>query len=198
MSGSGRGPGGRLRAAAACTRRLAAAVAALAFAHLPAAGAAAHRHVVWTQSVADLESLARAALPVKLDIGGGWTGLSLVIEEASDFHAGPGRLSAHLRGHTEPLAVAVETDVDLRLRFDRLKGVHVVELQSMPVTVGVLGKIDLARTLGPWQIEPDHLHKLNVEGSAGLGIKTTIRVLELSEDGLRAELDLHYFRPPAE
>jgi hypothetical protein len=173
-------------------------VAVLSFALLAATASAPPRHIVWTQGVADLESLAGAALPVRFDIGGGWTGLSLVVEKASRFKASAGRLQLHLQGHTEPLAVVVETDVSLRLRFDSQKGVHVVELESMPLRLGALGRIDLARTLGPWEIGPDQLHTLSLKGSAGLGVKTTIRALDLSEDGLRAEVDVHYFRPLAE
>ncbi|MEE9229285.1 MAG: hypothetical protein V3U86_01150 [Acidobacteriota bacterium] len=164
----------------------------------PPASASISPHLVWTHSAADLESLARAALPVKFEIGGGWTGMSLVVDDASRFRASEGRLELHLRGHTEPLGVQVETDVSVRLRFDRLKGVHVVELESMPVSFGALGKIDLASTLGPWEIGPEQLHLQPVKGGAGLGIRTTIRALQLSEQGLRAEVEVHYFRPPAE
>ncbi len=155
-------------------------------------------NLIWTHSVADLESMARAALPVKFEIGGGWSGVSLVVDEASRFRASAGRMQLHLRGHTEPLGVQVETDVSVRLRFDRLKGVHVVELESMPVSILGLGNIDLASTLGPWEIGPERLHLLSVKGGAGLGARTTIRALVLSEQGLRAELEVHYFRPPAE
>ena len=165
--------------------------------HQPASSLASP-HLVWTHSAADLESLARAALPVKFEIGGGWTGVSLVVDDASRFRASDGRLQLHLRGHTEPLGVRVETDVSLRLSFDRVKGVHVVTLESMPVAFGALGKIDLASTLGPWEIGPEQLHLLPVKGGAGIGVRTTIRALQLGEQGLRAEVEVHYFRPPAE
>jgi len=178
--------------------RMVCVVALLSFALPAVAASAPPRHIVWTQGVSDLESLAGAALPVRFEIGGGWTGLSLVVEKASRFRASAGRLELHLQGHTEPLAVTVDTDVSLRLHFESRKGVYVVELESMPLSLGALGKIDLARTLGPWEIGPEQIHTLNLEGSAGLGVKTTIRALDLSEDGLRAEVDVHYFRPPAE
>ncbi|MEE9217990.1 MAG: hypothetical protein V3U98_02895 [Acidobacteriota bacterium] len=166
-----------------------------------AAGAAAEfpgARIAWTHSASDLEELVRAALPLRFEIGGGWSGLFLVVEEISGLKIQQGRLRMVFKGRTEPLGVPIEADAVLSLRFDALEGVHVVSLESLPVSLGAFGKADLAKLLGPWTIRPRHAQVIPIEGGDGLGVQILLRSLVLGPDGLRAEASVRYFKPPAD
>jgi hypothetical protein len=152
--------------------------------------------VVWVQSAAELESLARAALPLRLPVGGAWTGQEIVVEGARDLRTEPGRLRFHLSGHLNPLGVPLEADPALTLRFDPVKGVHIVGLEALTLVLGPLGKVDLSRLIGPWEIPPQQKVVVPVRGGAGLGMEVTIKKLALSPQGLRGEVSVRYFPPP--
>lgn len=157
---------------------------------------AADVDLVWTHTAVELEDLARAALPLRFDIGGRWSGQALVIQDVENLRAGPGRVRIHVKGRIEPLGVPLEADPALTLRFDPLKGTHVVALESLTLALGPLGKVDLSRLLGPWEIRPDQPFVVPVRGGAGLGVQVGIRRLDLSSAGLRVEVDVRYFPPP--
>ena len=151
--------------------------------------------VVWVQSAAELESLARAALPLRLPVGGAWSGQEIVVDAARDLRTETGRLRFHLSGHLDPLGVPIEADPALTLRFDPVKGIHVVGLEALTLVLGPLGKVDLSRLIGPWEIRPQQKVVVPVRGGAGLGMEVTLRRLALSSQGLRGEVSVRYFPP---
>jgi len=163
-----------------------------------AAGAAgAGVNLVWTHTAADLESLAASALPIRFAIGGKLFDQALLIEKASDFRIEGGRLRVRVRGQVDQLGLPVEAEPVLTLRFDAVQAVHIVSLESLPVTLGSLGRLDLARRLGPWKIKPGQRYVIPVKGSAGIGMEVIIRKLDLTPAGLRVEAGVRYFPPPA-
>lgn len=153
-------------------------------------------NLIWTHSATELEDLARAALPLRFDIGGQWTGQKLVVEDVGDLRTESGRARVHVRGKIHPLGVPLDAEPVLTLRFDALRGEHVVALQSLTLTLGALGKVDLSRLLGPWVVRPEQAFVVPVRGGEGIGMQVTVRRLDLSAAGLRAEADVRYFPPP--
>ena len=181
-------------------------IAALAVALVLAGGAAAAEgpaamkpgaDLAWTHTVTEIEDLARAALPLRFDVGGQWTGQKLVVEDVSDLRMETGKARLKIKGRIEPLGIPIDAEPVLTLRFEPLRGEHQVGLQSLTLTLGVLGKIDLSRLLGPWVIKPDQVFVVPVRGGDGIGMQVSIRRLDISAAGLRAEADVRYFPPPA-
>jgi hypothetical protein len=161
-----------------------------------AAPPAAH-DLVWSHSATDLENLARASLPLRFDMGGKMAGQALRVQDVRDLRTETNRVRLHISGRIDPLGLPLEADPVLTLRFDALKGAHVVAVESLSLTLGPLGRIDIGRLLGPWEIQPDQSYVIPVRGGAGIGLKATLRKIDLSPRGLRVEADAVYFPPPA-
>jgi len=166
----------------------------------PAAGAASapQTDLVWSHSPTELEDLARAALPLHLDIASKWTGQMLVVQDVSALSTAKNRVRLHVEGRIEPLGVPVEADPVLNLSFEPVQGVHTVSLEALTLTLGPLGKVDLSRLLGPWKVRPEQAFVVPVRGGDGIGMQVTIRRLDLTEQGLRVEAGVRYFPPPQE
>jgi hypothetical protein len=196
--GVGRGP---IAVAAAAVVAVAAAMASPAAgpAEGPATAArpAAH-NLVWSHSPTDLENLARASLPLKFDMGGKLTGQALRVQDVRDLKTETNRVRLHISGRIDPLGLPLEADPVLTLRFDPIKGVHVVGVESLNLTLGPLGRIDIGRILGPWEVQPNQSYVIPVRGGAGIGLMATLRRIDLSPRGLRIEADAVYFPPPLE
>jgi hypothetical protein len=162
----------------------------------PAALPAA-RDLVWSHTPTELENLARASLPLRFDMGGKMAGQALLVQDVRDLRTEANRVRLHISGRVDPLGLPLEADPVLTLRFDPLKGAHVVAVESLGLTLGPLGRIDIGRLLGPWVIEPDQAYVIPVRGGAGIGLKATLRRIDLGPRGLRVEADAVYFPPPA-
>lgn len=164
----------------------------------PAAPRLAAHDLVWSHSATDLENLARASLPLKFDMGGKMAGQALRVQDVRDLKIETNRVRLHISGRIDPLGLPLEADPVLTLRFDPLKGVHVVGVESLSLTLGPLGRLDIGRLLGPWEIHPDQSYVIPVRGGAGIGLKATLRRIDLGPRGLRVEADAVYFPPAVE
>jgi hypothetical protein len=189
-TGAGAGAGATLAATSAPAASPAAAVS-------PAAAALPAAHgLIWSHSATDLENLARASLPLRFDMGGKMAGQALLVQDVRDLKTEANRVRLHISGRIDPLGLPLEADPVLTLRFDAMKGAHMVAVESLNLTLGPLGRIDVGRLLGPWEIQPDQSYVIPVRGGAGIGLKATLRRIDLSARGLRIEADAVYFPPP--
>jgi len=138
----------------------------------------------------------RAATPYSVDVNvAGFTQrLTLLNPRELRFEGGNIRLKVDCRG--EQAGVSAVLEPTLVIYFDRQKNAFVAKVQSLPLSLGALGTINLDQYLQPFVLPVSFSQTLQ-DGIPGLTIDYVIRDLKVLDDRIQAKADLAFRRQPA-
>lgn len=154
--------------------------------------------VVMTLDRAAALNFLRAATPYRFEVStAGFTEtFTLINPRELRFEQGRIRLKVDCRG--EPIGVNALLEPTLVVTFDRAKNAWVLDVLSLPVTIGGIGTIALDEYIDPVVLPMAFSNTLD-DGIPGLTIDTVIRDLKVLDDRIEAKADLVFRRlPPAD
>ena len=151
--------------------------------------------VVMTLDRSTALNFLRAATPYRFDVttAGFTETFTLFNPRELRFEQGRIRLKVDCRG--EPIGVDAVLEPTLVITFDRTKNAYVAKVESLPVTVGMVGTVYLDRYLDPFVLPTSFSNTLE-EGIPGLRIDTVIRQLKVLDDSIEARVDLVFRKLP--
>lgn len=140
-------------------------------------------------------SFMRAATPYTFDVNvaGFKQRLTLLNPRELRFEGGNIRVKVDCRG--ESMGVSAVLEPTLAVYFDRQKNAWVAKVQSLPLSLGALGTINLDQYLQPFVLPVSFSQTLE-DGIPGLTIDYLIRDLKVLDERIEAKADLLFRRQP--
>ena len=162
-----------------------------------ACGTARAESVLMTMDRPTMLNFLRAATPYSFEVTKAGFTETLTLYNPRDLRFQDGKIYLKVDCTGEPIPFSAMLEPTLAVYFDRDKNAFVAKVESLPVTLGIMGRIHLDRYLKPISIPSSFSQPLEL-GIPGLMVDTVVRQLRILEDRIEARADLVFRKAPPE
>ncbi len=160
-----------------------------------AGGAPRGESVMMTLDRPTLLNFLRAATPYTFEVTKAGFSETLTLYNPRELRFQDGKIHLKVDCTGEPIPFNAMLEPTLAVYFDRDRNAFVASVESLPVTLGVMGRIHLDRYLKPITIPSSFSQPLDL-GIPGLMVDTVVRQLRVLEDRVEARADLVFRKAP--
>lgn len=172
-------------------------VIAIAGAFLASGDIARAESVLMTMDRPTLLNFLRAATPYDIEVSKAGLTETLTLYNPRQLRFDDGKIHLKVDCRGAPIPVEAILEPTVKVYFDRSRNAFVAEIESLPVDLGIMGRIYLERFLDPIVIPAVFSQPLDL-GIPGLTVETVVRQLRVTEDRIEARADLLFHKTPPE
>ena len=158
-------------------------------------GIARAESVLMTMDRPTLLNFLRAATPYDIEVSKAGLTETLTLYNPRELRFADGKIHLKVDCRGTPIPVEAILEPTVNLYFDRNRGSFVAEIESLPVDLGIMGRIYLERFLDPIVIPAAFSRPLDL-GIPGLTVETVVRQLSVTGDRIEARADLLFHKVP--